>query len=334
MPALDADLRGTCMRVCVLAQWLVSFVVIGTGLVGLETRHAAAVPTYANNVVVIMVEGLRPDALKQAKVPTLDGLIKRGASTMKAQTVEPSLTLPAFASMMSGLPVEQHGVDWNEYDPPRGFIKAPTLFEIASFNGSKWGAVFLSKEKLLHVIKQDRRLLVNVCSINEQGCNAKKITDDVIASYKTATEGKPALFVVQLADADTAGHDQGWMSKPYLKAVEEVDRAIGSLIKGFKDLGLYDRTTFIVTADHGGHAKIHGTSMSEDITIPWIAAGPGIKAGYEITRPVSLIDTAATVMRAFGITDYYVEWKSRPIEEIFVDRMGAPVAAGAEKPSR
>ena len=311
------------MAVRVPTQWLLTLVLIGTGLVGLRTSHAAAAPAYADNVVIIMVDGLRPDALKQAKVPTLDGLIKRGASTMKAQTVEPSLTLPAFASMMSGLPVAQHGVDWNEYDPPRGFIKSPTLFEIASFNGSKWGAAFLNKEKLLHVIKQDRRLLLNVCSSNEPGCNAKKITGDVIASYKTATEGKPALFVVQLADADTAGHDQGWMSKPYLKAVEDVDRGIGSLTKGFKELGLFDRTTFIVTSDHGGHAKTHGTSMAEDMTIPWIAAGPGIKAGYEIKQPVSLIDTAATVMRAFGITDYYVEWKSRSIDEIFVDRAEA-----------
>jgi len=321
------------MTVRVPAQWLFRLVLIGAGLVGLQAPPAAAAPVFADNVVVIMVDGLRPDALKHAKVPTLDGLIKRGASTMKARTVEPSLTLPAFASMMSGLPVDQHGVDWNEYDPPRGFIKSPTLFEIASFNGSKWGAAFLNKEKLLHVIKQDRRLLLNVCSSNEPGCNAKKITGDVIASYKTATEGKPALFVVQLADADTAGHDQGWMSKPYLKAVEEVDRAIGTLIKGFKDLGLYDRTTFIVTTDHGGHATTHGTTMAEDMTIPWIAAGPGIKAGYAIKQPVSLIDTAATVMRAFGITDYYVEWKSRPIEEIFVDRAGATAPSGAEKPS-
>jgi len=308
------------MTVRVPTRWLLTLVLIGAGLVGLLAPQAAAAPAYADNVMIIVVDGLRPDALKQAKVPNLDGLIKRGASTMKAQTVEPSLTLPAFASMMSGLPVDQHGVDWNEYDPPRGFIKSPTLFEIASFNGSKWGAAFLNTEKLLHVIKQDRRLLLNVCSTNEQGCKAKKIAGDMIASYKTATEGKPALFVVHLADADTAGHDQGWMSKPYLKAVEEVDRAIGTLIKGFKDLGLYDRTTFIVTADHGGHAKIHGTSMSEDMTIPWIAAGPGIKAGHEITRPVSLIDTAATVMRAFGITDYYVEWKSRSIEEIFEEK--------------
>ena len=110
------------MTVRVPAQWWLTLVLIGAGLVGLQAPQAATAPVFADNVVVIMVDGLRPDALKHAKVPTLDGLIKRGASTMKARTVEPSLTLPAFASMMSGLPVAQHGVDWNEYDPPRGFI--------------------------------------------------------------------------------------------------------------------------------------------------------------------------------------------------------------------
>src|SRR5438093_1368185 len=227
MPAFCVYNKEDCMAVLVPTQWLLTLAPIGAGLVGLRTPHASPPPAYADNVVIIMVDGLRPDALRQAKVPTLDGLINRGASTMKAQTVEPSLTLPAFASMMSGLPVAQHGVDWNEYDPPRGFIKSPTLFEIASFNGSKWGAASLNKEKLLHVIKQDRRLLLNVCSVNEPACTAKKIAEDVIASYKTSTEGKPALFVVQLSDFYSAVNDHGWKSKPYLKAVEYVVRGYG-----------------------------------------------------------------------------------------------------------
>lgn len=279
---------------------------------------AAGPPASADNVVIIMVDGLRPDALKQAKVPILEGLAKRGSSTMKAQTVTPSLTLPAFASMLTGLPVEQHGVDWNAYEAPRGFIRAPTVFEIASFNGSKWGAIFIQKEKLLHIAKPDRRVLLSLCSVNEPGCTSKKVAADVITTYKNANDlRKPSLFLIHLAEADTAGHADGWMSKSYLKAVEDVDRAIGTIINGFKDLELYEKTTFIITSDHGGHGTTHGTTMPEDMTIPWIATGPGIKTGYNIKRPVSLMDTAATVMRAFGITDYYVEWKSRTIEEIF-----------------
>ncbi|TAL10644.1 MAG: hypothetical protein EPO02_06740 [Nitrospirae bacterium] len=295
---------------------------------------AAEAPAYADNVVIIIVDGLRPDALKQAKAPALESLIKRGSSTMKAQTVTPSRTLPAFTSMLTGLPVETHGVDWNEYEPQRGYLKAPTIFEIATFNGSKWGAAFIQKEKLLHVTKQDRRLALHVCSINEPGCTAKKIAADVINAYKTATDStKPSLFLIHFAEADVAGHADGWMSTPYLRTVEDIDRAIGALLKGFKELGLYEQTTFLVSADHGGHGTTHGTTMPEDMTIPWIAAGPGIKAGYEIKQPVSLMDMPATVMRAFGISDYYVEWKSRSVEEMFKPGTAA-VPAGAGRPSQ
>src|SRR5207249_999051 len=87
---------------------------------------------------------------------------------------------------------------------------------------------------------------------------------------------------------------------------------------------------FLITADHGGHDLTHGTNSPEDMTIPWIAAGPGIKRGYEIKRPVSLIDTAATVLRAVGTTDYYVEWTSKSVDEIF--ETGPASSAPAGKP--
>ena len=315
-------------------RWLGRIVVLlFVGAVGAVQAQAGTPSAHADNVVIILVDGLRPDALKQAKVPNVDSLIKRGASTMKAQTVTPSLTLPAVTSMLAGLTVEQHGVDWNEYEPMRGYLKVPTLFEIASFNGSKWGAMFITKEKLLYLAKPDRRLILQVCSVNEQGCHAQKVAADVITVYRQASDStKPALFLIHLPDADLAGHAKGWMSKPYLKAVEDCDRAIGTILKGFKELGLYDRTTFIVTADHGGHETTHGTNAPEDMTIPWIAAGPGIKAGYAIKEPVSVVDTPATVMRAFGLSDYYVEWKSRSVEEIFEGAQVAPALSGPGKP--
>ena len=314
-------------------SWLrriVAAILIGCALSAVETQ-AAERPAEAENIVIISVDGLRPDALKHAKVPNMQSLIKRGASTMKAQTVTPSLTLPAFTSMLTGLSVERHGVDWNEFDPQRGYLKAPTVLELASFYGRKWGALFLNEEKLLHIAKPDLRMDLNICSTSEPGCNARKIASDVISYYKTiARDPKPSVFIVQVADADVAGHAKGWMSKPYLQAVEACDQAIGIIIKGFQELGLYERTTFLVTSDHGGHDTTHGTSSPEDMTIPWIVAGPGIKPGYEIKRPVSLLDTPATVMQALGLKDSYVEWNSRSVEEIFE---GGPKSAGGPSPS-
>lgn len=299
-----------------LAQTLVLLWLVGIGNSAEALAAGSSAP--AENLVLIVIDGLRPDALKQAHVPNLHGLINRGASTMHAQTIIPSLTLPAVTSMLSGLTVEQHGVTWNDYEPGRGYLKAPTVFEIAAFQGSKRGALFLNKTKLLYLAKPDRMWTIFVCAIERgEECSGQKIAEEVIIQYKRATEGKPKFFMVHISDPDVAGHNKGWMSKAYLKAVESSDRAVGTILKGFQDLGLSDQTTFIVTADHGGHENTHGSNSPEDTTIPWIAAGPGIKKGYAIKRPVSILDTPATIMHAFGLTDYYVEWSSRSVEEIF-----------------
>jgi arylsulfatase A-like enzyme len=75
--------------------------------------------------------------------------------------------------------------------------------------------------------------------------------------------------------------------------------------------------SIIVHADHGGHERTHGTDSPDDMTIPWIAAGPTIRRGHTINAPVSLLDTAPTIARLLGLRQP-AEWEGRPVEEIFV----------------
>jgi arylsulfatase A-like enzyme len=75
----------------------------------------------------------------------------------------------------------------------------------------------------------------------------------------------------------------------------------------------------------------HGSGQSEHSAqlVPWIARGPGIKAGYTIKQPVSIIDTGATVLRIMGL-ETHTEWQSQPVEEIF-EADHAPKAASATR---
>jgi arylsulfatase A-like enzyme len=73
----------------------------------------------------------------------------------------------------------------------------------------------------------------------------------------------------------------------------------------------------LVQADHGGHERSHGTEMAEDMTIPWIVAGPSIRRGHTIARPVSLLDTTPTLARILGISAHR-DWEGNVVEEVFV----------------
>ena len=64
--------------------------------------------------------------------------------------------------------------------------------------------------------------------------------------------------------------------------------------------GLDRETLFIISADHGGHGHNHSGKVKEDRLIPWIAWGPGIRAGHRIKSDISTVDTAATALWVLG----------------------------------
>jgi len=74
--------------------------------------------------------------------------------------------------------------------------------------------------------------------------------------------------------------------------------------------------TVILQSDHGGHGRNHGSDTPEDMTIPWIASGLGIRHNHTITAPVSLLDTAPTIARLLDIP-LPASWEGRHVEEIF-----------------
>jgi predicted AlkP superfamily pyrophosphatase or phosphodiesterase len=137
--------------------------------------------------------------------------------------------------------------------------------------------------------------------------------DDETVAQATRFIGreKPDLAFVYFGTVDETGHDHGWMSEKYLGQLEHVDSLLGQL---FASLPL--EYAVIVQSDHGGHDRDHGTDRDEDMLIPWIAAGPGIKKGYTIQSQVSLLDTAPTLARIMGIQAHH-DWEGRSADEIF-----------------
>jgi len=258
--------------------------------------------------LIISVDGLRPEAIQLADTPNLDHLIARGAVSWKAQTVLPSVTLPGHASMLGGSSPDVHGVRWNSYAPDRGYVPLPTLFSVAHDAGLS-AAMFVGKAKLEHIAVPgtvDTFAFVIGGDAQVAGKAAEHLRQDA-----------PELLFVHLPDVDATGHWHGWLSPPQLDAVARADEAVGILLHTLEEMGWLDSTFILVTADHGGSGTSHGGSDPESMTIPWIVAGPGIRAGYEIKGAVKVYDTAATVAWGLGLL-LPVEWEGEPIVEAFM----------------
>ena len=74
---------------------------------------------------------------------------------------------------------------------------------------------------------------------------------------------------------------------------------------------LDDDYTVIVTADHGGHARTHGTDMPEDMLIPLIIHGEGFAPGCEIEE-AGIKDIAPTAARLLGV-EPAAEWEGKSL---------------------
>jgi predicted AlkP superfamily pyrophosphatase or phosphodiesterase len=235
-------------------------------------------------VVLISVDGLRPDALFHAPAPNLQALACRGAYSWRARTIGHSYTLPSHASMVSGFLPESHRLFHN--DLRSGYIAVPTVMSAARHAGKRVVLV-VGKDKMIQLVPpQDFDVFV---------WTPDRDAEVVGEAIKEVADGFDLMFV-HLPQVDLVGHAQGWMSQAYLSQVAATDVAVGRLLAA-----LPPEVTVFVSADHGGSGYIHWSGLAEDVHIPWIARGPGIRAARALEATINTLDTAATVAHVLGL---------------------------------
>ncbi len=245
-----------------------------------------------NHVLIISEDGLRQDAVEKMHLHWHELLRKHGVWAAHAKTIRDASTLPAHASMLSGVPPKMHGLTWNTWRPHSGYIKAHTIFDEAQEAGLTT-AFFSGKNKLRHIVPPG-----TVGIYERPGYLCKKVAEQA-AEY--LTKEKPALAFVHFSDPDELGHSAGWMSKKQIRAIGDSDRCLGILYEALEAAKLLDDTLIIVSADHGGHNRVHSGAKAIDRDIPWSACGPGVREDYVLQDELSTMDTAATALYALGL---------------------------------
>ena len=68
-------------------------------------------------VVLILVDGMRPDSLVLCGNPFVKEMEAHSVYTLKGQTVMPSVTLPCHMSLFHSVTPQRHGILTNTYVP-------------------------------------------------------------------------------------------------------------------------------------------------------------------------------------------------------------------------
>ena len=280
----------------------------------------------AEHVIVISIDGGKPAVIAESEMPTLKKMAAEGAVTWQASTIFPSKTLPSHTSMLTGVGPDKHQVLWNDFSPIKGKVKVPTAFSLLrAVDAKAVTGMFVCKQKFRHLwIEgtldtfdfggpiQDTPVAASP-EIEKDKKPAQLVAKNASAWIK---EKKPKLLFVHFADPDTAGHKDGWGSPQQKEAFKVTDQALWQVWTAVKEAGIADSTVILISADHGGHDKTHGLNIPDDMIIPWVAWGKGVKANTTITAPVTTYDTAATALWLLDVP-LPAEFDGKPVTSAF-----------------
>jgi predicted AlkP superfamily pyrophosphatase or phosphodiesterase len=281
-----------CLRICFGVAVLLGH------LAGAQTTRPV---DRIEHVLIISIDGARPDLLLRGDAPRIRRLMESGSYTLWARTTAASTTLPSHVSMLTGVAPEVHGITWNGDLPlsERVYPARPTIFELAKQRGYTT-AIATGKSKF-NIF--DRPGAIDWSYFPETPTSEDPlVTSNAI---RILSEHKPSVMLVHLPGFDNAGHSKGWGSPEQMAAMALADKQVGALLDALTELNLADSTVVILSADHGGAGRTHGPDDPRSRTIPWIIAGPGIRRNFDLTRigdlNVETTDTFATTCALLNI---------------------------------
>ncbi|MFW5810892.1 MAG: alkaline phosphatase family protein [Thermodesulfobacteriota bacterium] len=257
------------------------------------TASEAAAAEPLRNVLVVSIDALHPDALGPEASPAIAGMMRQGAFTLNGQSTDPPLTLLAHTSMFTGLAPEENGKTDNGWQPGMPTVAKPTLFDAAKSRDFQTG-YFYSKMKLGYLVND---------AVDVHRLSKEFAVDDAFPFFQTP--GRHFVFL-HISGLDYVGPASGWLSAAYLEELGSIDETLGPLFASIMEAGNY---LIVVTSDHAGHDRIHGSDHPEDARLPLVLASDrlDLKAFQDIDY--SVLDLKPMLTKFLGVDGSPPEWR-------------------------
>ena len=266
-------------------------------------------------VLLIGIDGVRPDVLAEVPTPNMDALAAGGWYTAEARTTTPSVSGPSWSSMLTGVWPGKHGVTNNsftgrDYDRWPSFLtrverERPELYTFAALDWLPLADVDgLSLAELdgggpVLPASLDTRVVLNGYELGWAEADAQ-LTAQAVGHLATAD---PDAMFVYLGDPDETSHQYASIGTEYRDAIALADLHVGMLIDAVRARPGYENEDWLVliSTDHGRLADgNHGGDSPEEMIIFILANGPAT-ATWPPPGPAFIVDLAVTALDHLGI---------------------------------
>ena len=265
-------------------------------------------------VLMIGLDGVRPDALQAAHTPHLDNLAKHGAITYTGQTTAITSSGPAWSSILTGARVSLHNVQDNSFEGKDTATWPTWLAQLEAANPEAYTAA-VSQWGPIH-----DHLTQGTIDLSVDAKDQDAVTTSAVKVLSDSENDVTALFL-HYDGGDHAGHAHGYsVDVPeYLAAIESVDAEVGKVLQGVRQREqiLHEDWLILVGTDHGGSGTSHGKDTPEHRTVFLLASGSGASEFSWRNRP-EVVDFASAALNHFELqgscipaprTDGWWQWR-------------------------
>ena len=211
-------------------------------------------------------------------VPTLQSILGEGVVFTNLKTLSPSITNPCQAMIISGASSSKTGNVYRYYDKTLNLViqqqrenNADTIYDSVIRNGVKAAtimhfpaeSVFTLTNKNALYIKTPSGVVSNAMARFDQAIKLIKQEQITNGTILTNVDEIPRFISIYCDDLDALGHNESAydtfsIAKSESERVDnvvarlaQIDAKLAELIQACKDAGIYDKTTFFLTTDHG-----------------------------------------------------------------------------------
>lgn len=219
-------------------------------------------------VILISLDGFRPDYLDRGLTPTLARLAREGVRAEALVPVFPTLTFPNHYTMVTGRWPAAHGIVGNEFFAPdigarfslsdrravtdSRFWGAEPIWVTAERQGLRTAALFwpgseaaIGGVRPTHALPYDHAM--------PDSARVRQVLDWL----DLPRDRRPAFLTLYTSVVDAAGHSFGPAAPETREAIARADSMVALLLAGLTRRGLRDAVHLVIVSDHGMAATCH-----------------------------------------------------------------------------
>jgi predicted AlkP superfamily pyrophosphatase or phosphodiesterase len=256
-------------------------------------------------VLLIGVDGIRVDILQAAETPNFDALVEKGQLSLAARIRPNTVSGPGWSSMLTGVWMEKHGVENNDFSSSR-YDEYPDFLtrieavrpELSTFAVLDWPPLGTIQDGG-PLVGSQVDLVINVNGDSIGYGPADDLSAELAA--ERLREGDPDATFVYLGNTDVVAHDTSSLAPEYRASIEVADQQIGLLLDAVRQRPTYDQEDWLIisSTDHGRTDDGgHGGESEKELTIYYLVSGPSTTS---LRDKSEVVDVACTALTHLGI---------------------------------